>query len=136
MLSRICLILVVLFAGCFQPLALAGAPADDDTLATYESEVIAVKKGKLLAFYNSLSAPVDRESLEAMAWHCYEQGNGKQYERVMISWYLPGQKKGEKPWAVSNFSKTKQVIEILDEAAANRFPAVKRWNQQGHKPVY
>ena len=136
MTIRIFLIcLAVIIAGFFPSLA-GATPAGDESLATYESEVVAIKQGKLLAFYNTLSAPVDKESLENMAWHCYEQGKGKSYERVMISWYLPDQTKGDKPWAVSNFSKTKQVIEILDEAAANRYPAVKRWNQQGHKPVY
>ena len=128
--------LIVLLTGWCQTLAMAGTAPADTEMATYKAEVVSIKPGKLLAFYNTLSAPVDRESLEAMARHCYAEGKGQNYERVMMSWYLPDQKKGDKPWAVSNFSKTKQVIEILDEAAAKRFPAVKRWNQQGHTPVY
>lgn len=101
----------------------------------YETMVVAKKNKLMLALYNTLSVPVDEESLTALAQHCYTEVGGKDYEKVLINWYLPGQPKGEKPWAVSNFSKELAVVEILDEDMAKKFPSAKRWQQPGHQPL-
>lgn len=101
----------------------------------YESVVVAKKGVEMLALYNTLSDPVDKESLDALARHCYQQMSGNLYKKVLVNWYLPGQSKGDKPWAVSNFADGQEVIEILDEELVKKFPSVKRWQQPGHDPL-
>lgn len=102
---------------------------------TYESLVVAKKGTEMLALYNTLSDPVDKESFETLARYCYGEVGGGMYKKVLINWYLPGQSKGEKPWAVSNFGQDLEVIEILDEEMVKKFPSVKRWQQPGHTPL-
>lgn len=101
----------------------------------YESVVVAKKGSEMLALYNTLSDPVDKESLDALARHCYKQMNGSLYNKFLVNWYLPGQSKGDKPWAVSNFADGKEVVEILNEEMVKKFPSVKRWQQPGHDPL-
>lgn len=101
----------------------------------YESMVVAKKGSEMLALYNTLSDPVDKESLDNLARDCFQQVHGSLYKKVLVNWYLPGQSKGDKPWAVSNFADGKEVIEILDEEMVKKFPSVKRWQQPGHDPL-
>lgn len=101
----------------------------------YESMVVAKKGSEMLALYNTLSDPVDKESLDNLARDCFQKVRGNLYKKVLVNWYLPGQSKGDKPWAVSNFSDGQEVIEILDEEMVKKFPSVKRWQQPGHDPL-
>ena len=101
----------------------------------YESMVVAKKGSEMLALYNTLSDPVDKESLDNLARDCFQKVHGNLYKKVLVNWYLPGQSKGDKPWAVSNFADGQEVIEILDEEMVKKFPSVKRWQQPGHDPL-
>lgn len=113
----------------------SGTCNDSSEQVSYELMVVAKNTNVMLAMYNTLSDPVDAESFAALARHCYDEVGGKHYEKVLINWYLPGQKKGEKPWAVSNFTKDQEVVEILDEELVRKFQSVKRWQQPGHSPL-
>ncbi len=101
----------------------------------YESMVVAKKGSEMLALYNTLSDPVDKGSLDNLARDCFQKVHGNLYKKVLVNWYLPGQSKGDKPWAVSNFADGQEVIEILDEEMVKKFPSVKRWQQPGHDPL-
>lgn len=103
--------------------------------SSYEMMVVSKQDGVMLALYNTLAFPVDKDSLQNLARSCYGKVGGKNYKKVLINWYLPEQLKGGKPWAVSNFANDMSVIEILDSSQVKKFQSAKRWQQQGHAPL-
>lgn len=73
----------------------SGTCNDSSEQVSYELMVVAKNTNVMLAMYNTLSDPVDADSFAALARHCYDEVGGKHYEKVLINWYLPGQKKGK-----------------------------------------
>lgn len=51
----------------------------------------------------TITAPVDKPTLTALAQQLYADYNGKKYEKVFMEWYLPGMQRGAGAWAVTNF---------------------------------
>lgn len=51
----------------------------------------------------TITAPVDKPTLTALAQQLYADFNGKKYEKVFMEWYLPGMQRGSGAWAVTNF---------------------------------
>ena|GEM_PF-2644535 len=81
---------------------------------TFETMIVAKKPGEHIAAYCTLSAPVSEQELGLLAGEAFEHLQGDLYKYVAINWYLPDQRKGEKPWGVSNFGEGETLVVILD----------------------
>lgn len=96
--------MIKLFACLTLAIALIATPALAQDLPSYEAVITDQVPNNKLSLDCTITEPVDKDKLRALAEKVYADHNGKSYKNVFIMWYLPHYEKGAGAWGITNFT--------------------------------